>query len=357
MKRMLILLAAFAAASVGLSADRLALNQSFTFAAQHDGGNTTAYRLYLDGVVQQEKDVSDLSGGQIAFTVPAFTTPGIHSMAVAAVSTDGEVLTAEKALTVGALQSGGVKLRLVHWNVRHGGDNVADGNKNHTAQMELMASLDPDLVSMNEIYDGAPPVNQYASFYETELERLTGDEWEMYFPGQQLGIYANTTHLAAKGGGTGLLSGQSLHHLANSRYVVHAQIAVNGRTVHIFDCHLTATSATSRQQEANALVTVLGGFTGDKLLTGDFNAQPGESTTWTPLNNVGYADALAGLLRTGDLGYTYKNWTTWSSGDRYRIDYWRFSSTTAPNVTLLSGFIAKTHKSDHSAVVVDVDVQ
>ena len=62
----------------------------FTVSADHDGLDTLAYRLYVDGVQVQEKPASALSAGVIAFADADGLPKGSYGIEVSAVNDDGE---------------------------------------------------------------------------------------------------------------------------------------------------------------------------------------------------------------------------------------------------------------------------
>jgi hypothetical protein len=64
-------------------------NKPFIVTAQHAGADTTGYRLYVDGVVVDDKPVSALANGTISFAHPGLPR-GSHVIEPAAYNVDGE---------------------------------------------------------------------------------------------------------------------------------------------------------------------------------------------------------------------------------------------------------------------------
>lgn len=63
---------------------------AFKIAADHDGKDTTSYRLYRDGVVVTNKSVSALVAGVITFDEPTTVPDGAHVYEVSAMGPGGE---------------------------------------------------------------------------------------------------------------------------------------------------------------------------------------------------------------------------------------------------------------------------
>jgi endonuclease/exonuclease/phosphatase (EEP) superfamily protein YafD len=88
-------------------------------------------------------------------------------------------------------------------------------------------------------------------------------------------------------------------------------------------------------------------------VSGDFNANPLDATTWIAAWTRDYTDAwvtaTSWVQPTGDGGYTFDKRT--ATGKPERIDY-QFTK----GVTVSEMFVMKTRRSDHHAVVGDYAV-
>lgn len=72
----------------------------FTVSADHDGVETTGYRLYVDGSQVQEKPASALSAGVITFADSDGLPKGSYDLEVAAFNEDGETKSLPLTLIV-----------------------------------------------------------------------------------------------------------------------------------------------------------------------------------------------------------------------------------------------------------------
>lgn len=75
-----------------LADDEVSAGTAFQLAANHDGLNTTEYRLFRNGTINQTKPVSALSGGIIVFDQPGLSV-GTYSYRVDAVGTGGTTVS------------------------------------------------------------------------------------------------------------------------------------------------------------------------------------------------------------------------------------------------------------------------
>jgi hypothetical protein len=70
------------------------VGQSFSVQANHDGANTTGYRLFIDDALVSELPISSLSNGLITFTGVTVATRGSHSIRIVAFNQDVEASSA-----------------------------------------------------------------------------------------------------------------------------------------------------------------------------------------------------------------------------------------------------------------------
>jgi endonuclease/exonuclease/phosphatase family metal-dependent hydrolase len=130
-------------------------------------------------------------------------------------------------------------------------------------------------------------------------------------------------------------------------------VTVNGTPVHVSTTHLYAWDATVRASQIGWLQSWLSPQGVHRIVTGDFNAFPGETTTWTNVWTTEYTDAwvtaTSWVQPTNDQGYTFDKRTL--TGVPERIDYdW------IKGVTVSEIFVVKTRRSDHHAIVTDYKV-
>jgi endonuclease/exonuclease/phosphatase family metal-dependent hydrolase len=136
--------------------------------------------------------------------------------------------------------------------------------------------------------------------------------------------------------------------ILSTRVVVRVELNVNGRQVQVFGTHLDQAAANRSAQFAQ-LCDFVGGFAGEKLLGGDFNTKPEETTMWSLL---GLPDAWTDVVYSGDTGYTHHSMANTPPGKR--IDYWRRAGA---NLHVAEIGVVQTLRSDHNPVVLDVVVR
>jgi endonuclease/exonuclease/phosphatase family metal-dependent hydrolase len=131
------------------------------------------------------------------------------------------------------------------------------------------------------------------------------------------------------------------------------QVTVNTVPVHISTTHLYAWDATVRAAQLAVLQTWLSAQGARRVVTGDFNAFPLETTMWNGNWTLEYVDAwqtaTSWIQPTDDGGFTFDRRTATQNPER--IDYhW------TTGMTVSEMFVVKTRRSDHHALVVDYKV-
>ena len=96
----LLCLSLFPAALAAQNAT-LTTGQAYTLSADHDGVNTTSYRIYVDDVqVGADLPVASLANGTLTTTALPALTEGTHAIVLAAVGPGGETKSDPLAITV-----------------------------------------------------------------------------------------------------------------------------------------------------------------------------------------------------------------------------------------------------------------
>ena len=160
-----------------------------------------------------------------------------------------------------------VALTVLHWNVYYGKgtDEVYDPER----QVAWMASLNPDVISLNEVLPGE------AHLYQSLLTRHTGAAW-----------YSHHVPAQADQTGNQLLStypfvSTDSYAMENngvySRAVAQATIEVNGVTLHLFSTHLDHNNGSVRAAQGLELRQYINRFAAPVIVAGDLNATPGAS--------------------------------------------------------------------------------
>jgi endonuclease/exonuclease/phosphatase family metal-dependent hydrolase len=243
--------------------------------------------------------------------------------------------------TTTATSSTSKTLRLLHWNVHHGGIGT-DGVYNPDRIADWVTTMNPDLVSMNEV-DTQGQVDAIVSALKTK----TGIAWYVSFSGLgNLMISKLPLNAASK-----------CLYSTTSNYAPNVSVTVNGRTVNVWSAHLSVSSAIDRLYQTKALQTCASGWSEARIIAGDYNMQEG-STEYNQAI-VGYSDAWKVATALG----TTLNYSGNCDGctRNSRIDY-VFTSQGATYVTLKSAQIVDTRDasgympSDHKPMLVVYNV-
>ena len=186
--------------------------------------------------------------------------------------------------------STGTRLRVMHWNTHHGGVGT-DGVLNIPRLLDWVVKENPDVISFNEVEKNTWWGNEdQPAIYKAYLQQKTGRTWYMVWA-QEFGSWS------ANGKGNLLLSrypftNTARYLLSYSRTIALGQINVNGRNITIATTHLDPDSGTRRLAQANELTPWFKGFSQNRIVVGDTNAQP-TSTEMAAVKNAGYRDAWA----------------------------------------------------------------
>jgi endonuclease/exonuclease/phosphatase family metal-dependent hydrolase len=247
------------------------------------------------------------------------------------------------------------RLRLMTWNVRMGLDNA--GAANVDAQVELMADSGAHVIVLQEVTITAQA--NLPALYPSKLQALTGKTW-------------NSVWAPAPGGTASSMEGNLIltmlpvassstiqidsapgdpSFLDAKRSAAQVGVVVNGVTVNVFGTHL-GLSATHRQAQLDTLQTWVSTFAEPRLIGGDFNMVAGESAH---TDMAGLFTDVWPVLGGTDPGYT-KDARSISPFQPGRIDYWWQEKVDA-SARATEVWVVKTRRSDHHALLIDVEVK
>jgi endonuclease/exonuclease/phosphatase family metal-dependent hydrolase len=238
------------------------------------------------------------------------------------------------------------RLRVVSWNV-HQGYSV-DQKHVQGAQMDLIASLMPDVIAWQELAEWD---NNMPAIYEAGIEKRTGKAWTTLYA-----RHVETSPISAAQGSALMtwlpVDAQEVLRLdypanptdsVKNRAAIRFQITVNDVPVHLVTTHLDHLDPTNRRSQLDRVQSWLGMLGPSRIVTGDFNADPTDPTTWADWRS-GYTDVWP--LLTSDKGWTMDlRSVTKQPG---RIDYQWHAGVEPVAISVI-----KTTLSDHHAVLAD----
>lgn len=248
-------------------------------------------------------------------------------------------------------------LRVLQWNTHHGGYGT-DGKYNTERVATWVAKMTPDVVMFNEIekYTGWGNQDQ-PEVYRALLESKTGKKW-VYLFAQEFGNWTQN--------GKGNLILSSVPFVRTDRYeiphngdrtVAEVEIVWNGRPVTLLLTHLDPDSATLRLTQAKDVTSWSAKKPESRILTGDMNAWPDQSSI-THFGTL-YLDSWAVAVRDGTSVAFSGNAGQTKTG---RIDY-IFYSDAAAALSVLSSRVYDTRDangimpSDHRPLLTEFGVK
>ena len=291
--------------------------------------------------------------------------PGMSIPGGAATSPTSPTTTAQSpAVTPGpsSPSSGAASLRVLEWNTHHGVGS--DGRYDLDRIATWIANMNPQVVMLNEVEKNTSWGNEdQPARYEALLEAKTGRNWYRMFT-QEFGDWS--------GNGKGHLILSVYPFDAVSRITItpsdglkgagaagEASITVAGRNISLVIAHLDPDSQAMRLTQARDVMAWAVGYAENRIIAGDMNAWPDQSSiaeftrnyndSWAVAASQGTAQAVAGISPTGAT----------RSG---RIDY-IFYSKNASQLVLRSSRVYDTRDgsgvmpSDHRPIVSTFDVR
>jgi endonuclease/exonuclease/phosphatase family metal-dependent hydrolase len=209
-------------------------------------------------------------------------------------------------------------LRVLQYNTHHGGYGT-DGRYDTNRLADAIVKGNPDVVLLNEIekYTGWGNQNQ-PEVYKNLLQSKTGKTWYYIFA-QEFGDWNSN------GKGNMILSRVPIrsvdrHELVNNgdRSIAQGTITWNGRPITLMVTHLDPDSQSLRLKQATEVTNLAASQPENKIVTGDMNAWPDQSSiahlnkyfydTWAVAESKGTATAFSGNsgeTKTGRIDYIF----------------------------------------------------
>ena len=247
------------------------------------------------------------------------------------------------------------RLRVMTWNVNSGrsATNVAD----FAAQVSLIARSGAHVAVLQEVTIESDL--DLLALYESELERATGRDWHAVWaeeprstPGVPQGnLVLSTLPLAASA--TIALDGAPFDpaDIDAQRSAARIGVVVNGVTVTIAGTTL-ASNGESRKAQIAQLQSWMGGIPGRRLVGGSFNMRPDDPGY--PEMSAAFADVWATLVTAPDAGITMAGFG--APAQPARVDGW-WQERTGSGASATEVWVVKTGRSDHHAVVAEIEVR
>jgi endonuclease/exonuclease/phosphatase family metal-dependent hydrolase len=245
---------------------------------------------------------------------------------------------------------------MLHWNIHHGAGT--DGKYDLGRLVNWMTTWRPDVISINEaeMYTGWGNEDQPRRFREL-LQAATGQRWYSHFA-QSGGDWSS------HGNGNLILSrfpfvATGREALSWSRSIAIATVVVNGRNVTVMSTHLDAESKSRRETQARQVLALASAWGAPRIVLGDFNAWPDQSSIAVTTGE--YYDAWAEAEKVGDAS-SFSGNSPAGATRKGRIDYIFYSrgssvlqlkSVRVPDTRNSSGVMP----SDHRPVLAVYDVR
>lgn len=261
-----------------------------------------------------------------------------------------------------ALTGSTTRLRVLMWNLGHG--RGTDGVYNIDRIATWMARMTPDVVVLVEVekYTWFGNEDQPAR-YKAMLEAKTGKRWYSHFS-QEFGQWSSngkglqilSIYPFDSAGHTTITPSSGLNWAGAASQ---ATITVNGRTLNFVHTHLDPYDQAMRLTQAREVLRWAAGFAENRLVTGDMNAWP-DQTSIAEINKT-YNDSWAVALNKGAASAP-ADITPYGATRKGRIDY-IFYSKASPDLTVVDAKVWETRDasgympSDHRPVVVTFEVR
>lgn len=251
----------------------------------------------------------------------------------------------------------GTLLRVLQYNTHHGGYGT-DGRYDTNRVADWIVRMAPDVVLLNEIEKNTGWGNQdQPEVYKSLLQAKTGKTWYYLFA-QEFGDWSSN------GKGNLILSrvpftSTDRHELVynGDRSIAEASLTWNGRPITFILTHLDPDSQSLRLKQATEVTTWAASEPENKILTGDMNAWP-DQTSIAQLNKS-FHDSWAVAASKGTATAFSGNSGETKSG---RIDY-IFYSKGSSNLTVKASQVYDTRDStgvmpsDHRPVLTTFEVR
>jgi len=244
------------------------------------------------------------------------------------------------------------RLRVMTWNISMG-KNLA-GTMNVDEQVALMADSGAHIIALQEVTVSSGA--DLRVLYETKLEALTQRDWTAVWAPDPRPTPSEGNLILTM---LPMLSSSIFQYdsapwdpswLDTKRAAAQISVSVNAVPVTVFATHLPL-DTNHRRSHINAMLTWIAGFAGPRIVGGDFNMVAG-TTEYATMRGA-FADAWT-LLAPNDQGFTMDKRSS-AGNTPGRIDYWwqEITDTQARGTEI---WVIKTKRSDHHALVIDLDV-
>jgi endonuclease/exonuclease/phosphatase family metal-dependent hydrolase len=247
------------------------------------------------------------------------------------------------------------RLRVMTWNVNSGrsATNAADLD----AQVSLIARSGAHVVVLQEVTIESDL--DLPALYESALETATGRAWQAVWAEEprsapavpQGNLVLSTLPLAASA--TIALDGAPFDpaDIDAQRSAARIGVIVNGVTVTIAGTTL-ASNGESRKAQIAQLQSWMGNIPGRRLVGGSFSMRPDDPGY--PEMSAAFADVWATLVTAPDAGITMAGFG--APAQPARVDGW-WQERTGSGASATEVWVVKTGRSDHHAVVAEIEVR
>jgi hypothetical protein len=157
--------------------------------------------------------------------------------------------------------TGSAKLRLLHWNVHHGGIGT-DGRYLPSRVAALVASVNPDIVDFNEVDDP----DQVAAILNA-LNAASGGGWKAYAAWKTVIMTRMSVNATSP----------CTFDSSQGWQAAHASVTVNGRAINLWTTHLDVDSGGNRLTEVGVMQSCAGAGARARGVARDFNMPPGST--------------------------------------------------------------------------------
>src|SRR5581483_9282615 len=237
--------------------------------------------------------------------------------------------------------TGTTTLKWLTWNVDfwEGTDEVYSMDRVAT----YIAKYSPDVIALCEFEiqssSGANQAQQLISL----LQQKSGITYSYYFVPKFPGCNEGNLILSRYA----ILS-TDFRYLSANRSVAEATVSVNGRTFHLFATHLDDQASSNRIIEVSQLVSYMSGFSGNNIISGDFNASPDQTEiqNMAAFANEAWAKGLAAGTASA---YPDNPVGVMTRTRRGQLDH-IFWTPSSPNLSLQSVQIPDVRDLSHPAI-------
>ncbi len=253
--------------------------------------------------------------------------------------------------------SSGVQLRVLQYNTHHGGYGT-DGRYDPDRLATWMAKMKPDVIMLNEVEKFTYWGNEdQPARYKALMESKTGRKWYYIFA-QEFGAWTSNGkgHVILS---TYPLESSDFFDMSWDRAAAMARITVNGRAISLVVTHLDPYSQTVRLSQAQQVIQWATGIAENRILAGDMNAWPDQSSILEYYKN--YNDSWA-VAEAAGKAVSFSGLTPSGATKNGRIDYIMYSKKAA-NLVVLGSQVYDTRDSngampsDHRPVLTTFEVR